>query len=561
MISVRTKLIFFNGLLIVAVSAVSSTFLLIHSRRQLESELKELGNTLITMFSISKDFKDAMKHKQYSLLDTPIENMKFLDREKEIGYWKISSIDAPVRKGKAPGLTFMISDVPFRNPMQDPHEIKQAIGFYTDAGDEFYDFFIPVLAKGFFFDDDDVFDDQFLAHIPFGEKGQKIVGYVQIGLTTHVLNEKLRKTIKYIIVPMGFGIIICGYCIIFILNRYIGAPLQYLTNVTKVVSKGEFCQMKIIKSDDEIGQLSLDFNLMTEKLKVSDSKLKQEIALRKLTETMLRESEKRHKVLLEHIPQRIFYKDTNLVYISCNDNYANDLKIKLEDIRGKVDKDFYSMDLADKYNAADERIMKTDQTTDVEEVYFLDNRELIIQKVRTPIKDETGKAVGMLCIFWDITLKTALRNVAIRNRHLASIGELSAGVAHEINNPLNGMINCAQMICNKINKEIDNDEVKVNLKNEIKDLSGRIVQEGVRVSKIVRNLLSFVRPGSKDDKMSFANVNDIVINACSLSQMKFQKDNICLNIRVSKRLPEVFVHPQKDTAGFSEHFKQCTTRS
>ncbi len=52
--------------------------------------------------------------------------------------------------------------------------------------------------------------------------------------------------------------------------------------------------------------------------------------------------ESKYKTLLENLPQKIFLKDTNSVYISCNENYARDLKIKAEDIAGKTDYDFFT---------------------------------------------------------------------------------------------------------------------------------------------------------------------------------------------------------------------------
>ena len=46
-------------------------------------------------------------------------------------------------------------------------------------------------------------------------------------------------------------------------------------------------------------------------------------------EEKLSKSEKKYRVLLENLPQKIFHKDENSVYVFCNKNYADDLKIKL----------------------------------------------------------------------------------------------------------------------------------------------------------------------------------------------------------------------------------------
>ncbi|MCK5595199.1 PAS domain-containing sensor histidine kinase, partial [bacterium] len=52
-------------------------------------------------------------------------------------------------------------------------------------------------------------------------------------------------------------------------------------------------------------------------------------------------SENMHRALLENLPQKIFLKDSNSVYISCNENYSRDLRIRPDEIVGKTDYNFY----------------------------------------------------------------------------------------------------------------------------------------------------------------------------------------------------------------------------
>ncbi len=118
---------------------------------------------------------------------------------------------------------------------------------------------------------------------------------------------------------------------------------------------------------------------------------------------MLREGENKYRTLVENLPQKIFLKDRNSVYVSCNDNLARDFKIKSEEIAGKTDYDLLPKELAEKYRADDKRIIESGKTEAIEEKYVQEGEERIIHTVKTPVKDAQGNVVGILGIFWDIT--------------------------------------------------------------------------------------------------------------------------------------------------------------
>jgi signal transduction histidine kinase len=146
----------------------------------------------------------------------------------------------------------------------------------------------------------------------------------------------------------------------------------------------------------------------------------------------------------------------------------------------------------------------------------------------------TGKERLIILIIRDLSErkrleaeKAEMQRQLFQSSKLASIGELSAGVAHEINNPLNGIINFAQLL---------KDEEKQRTDFEARLING-IIDEGERITKIVRNLLTFARRDAHE--LSRVNIAEIINNSTSLFGHQLEKGGIKVEIDVAENLPPV----------------------
>ena len=120
----------------------------------------------------------------------------------------------------------------------------------------------------------------------------------------------------------------------------------------------------------------------------------------------------------------------------------------------------------------------------------------------------------------------------LQQQKLEAIGTLAGGVAHEINNPINIIMNFGQLIMDEIDPE-----------STSYDDARHIVEESQRVAKIVKNLLAFSR--QDQEGCESASVRTIVESTLSLTSKILRQDHIRVEHSIPKDLPEVFCHQQQ----------------
>ena len=168
------------------------------------------------------------------------------------------------------------------------------------------------------------------------------------------------------------------------------------------------------------------------------------------------------------------------------------------------------------------------------------NVEIPITDRAAPIRNNQGNIVGIVLIFCDVSEKIeALKEKeklevgAMRSAQLASIGEIAAGGAHEVNNPTNSIINLAQILLNECNPE-----------SSEHDIAGRILKEGERIANIVTNLLSFARV-SKEKEKNPVNLSKIISDTIALAKAQMRKDQIHLLTDIPLSLSKVIANSQQ----------------
>jgi PAS domain S-box-containing protein len=149
-----------------------------------------------------------------------------------------------------------------------------------------------------------------------------------------------------------------------------------------------------------------------------------DITERKRAEMALKQERGFLKTLVRTVPDLIWLKDPDGVYLACNPRFERFFGAEEADILGKTDRDFMDRDLADFFQQKDrETIAAGRSTTNEEEVTYADDgHHEILETIKTPMVDAEGQLIGVLGVARDIT---AIRRSESRLRQLSLAVEQS----------------------------------------------------------------------------------------------------------------------------------------
>ncbi len=150
----------------------------------------------------------------------------------------------------------------------------------------------------------------------------------------------------------------------------------------------------------------------------------------------------------------------------------------------------------------------------------------------SPRFDKNNRLVGSIHVAKDISNERQLQQQLIQSEKLSAIGELIAGIAHELNNPLTGVMGYSQLL--QMREDLD-DRVKENL--------FKINNLALRCQKIVQNLLSFARKQKPERTLS--DINDILEKTVDLRSFQFQVNNVEISQELDRSLPKTIADAQQ----------------
>jgi len=257
-------------------------------------------------------------------------------------------------------------------------------------------------------------------------------------------------------------------------------------------------------------------------------KITERVMLRREIES----AEMRFKSFINSAMDWITIKDLNGRYVIANPVTADAFGLKPEDFIGKKPSEILPKKLSQTITMHDRQVIVTKKYQLFDEVIPIHGVDHHFQTVRFPLTDYKGEIIGVCTIARDVSNEVRLQEQLIQSEKLAALGKLAAGVAHEINNPLTGILAYAEDILNEFD---ENSEQRSDVQV--------IIRETLRCRDIVRNLLDFSRQDVP--KFQISEVNNIVENALNLVKKLPQFKDIVIVTSLKESLPSIFTDQQQ----------------
>lgn len=355
-----------------------------------------------------------------------------------------------------------------------------------------------------------------------------------------VLQRESNATLIALTTFAAFLLITLGI-VWYLAKSLIVRPTLKLNQAAQRLAAGEWDETLPTERTDELGTLARSFNHMAQQLKKSfqelaqySQNLEQEVALRTQE---LSESQQLLDLVINNIPQSIFWKNRECVYLGCNKSFSQAAGIESTDIIGKTDDDLAWTQAKSKFfTESDRRVMEsnTPELGRVESQVQADGRQCWLETSKVPLQDRQGQVMGMIGISQDITPYKEAEASAQQASQAKS--EFLANMSHELRTPLNGILGYTQIL-NRSKALSDRDREGVNV----------IHRSGTHLLALINEILDLAKIEARKLELTPTPVHlpSLLQSVVAMCQVKAEQKGHEFLYQPSTRLPEQVMADEK----------------
>ena len=247
------------------------------------------------------------------------------------------------------------------------------------------------------------------------------------------------------------------------------------------------------------------------------------------------------KVLLDTIPNPIYYKNIEGKFLGCNTSFATLVNSARDDIIGKTAFDFFSYKVANKNTLIDKELLETFGTSSSEFTFYTSSNEMkhiILNKA--VYKNIDGTVGGIVCIMDDITERIQQKQFLIQQSKLAEMGDMIAAIAHQWNEPL---VELSALVQDIQTSYLLNELKDANVKDFVNDSMIQIKY----MSRTLSDFRNFLKPSTKKNLFSISKaLNEIK----EIIGKQIFYSNINMSFNYKNKNEELLIY------GYENEFKQ-----
>ncbi len=226
------------------------------------------------------------------------------------------------------------------------------------------------------------------------------------------------------------------------------------------------------REKSEVGFVVDTFQELVGKLKEKEKELER---LRTLAEDRAVRMESYNENILQSVPSGVISTDNSMVIKSINYSAERVLGVKAEDVINRDCKEVFNEPLIS--------VFENSKTLNRGEYPYVtsDGRHIWLGVTASQLKNATDETIGLIMVFTDLTEVKALQSQVELKKRLTQLGEMSAGIAHELRNPMSVIAGYAKLL----NKKVEaSNKATVNA----------ILTEIDHIDKIISEFLAFAKP-------------------------------------------------------------------